>query len=120
MSNVEFRARLLPRHYIKEEANTMTTRITDKHLEGLIRRLNKLTGMPEAPYAKDADGNIKPQAGSYHLSHAYGGVCLHRMSLTEGCTGVTTPLGIGHIPKRELCDQIYAFIRGIETVKYGD
>ncbi len=89
-------------------------RITDKDLNGMIARLNRLTGMPAEPYAKNGD-RYEPQAGCYHLSHAYGGVCLHRMSLTAGCTGVTTPLTGGHVTKRELYDQIYAFIRGIET-----
>ena len=92
-------------------------RITNRHLEGMIVRLNKLTGMPLEPYAKDADGRVQPQAGCHHLSQAYGGVCLHRMSLTPGCTGVSTPLNGGHISKRELYDQIYAYIRGIETAQ---
>ncbi len=94
-------------------------RITNRHLEGMIARLNKLTGMPAEPYAKDANGVHQPQAGCYHLSQAYGGVCLHRMSLTPGCTGVSTPLMGGHVTKRELYDQIFAFIRGIETAKEG-
>lgn len=95
-------------------------RITDRHLEGLISRLNKLTGMPETPYQKQPDGSYKPQQGCYHLSHAYGGVSLHRMSMTEGCTGVSEPLSTGHIPKRDLYERIYAYIRGIESCKYGD
>ncbi len=93
----------------------MTTRITDKDLQGMCNRLNRITGMPSEPYAKDADGTYKPQAGNYHLDHAYGGVSLSRMSLTAGCTGVSKPLNHGYCTKRELYDQIYAFIRGIET-----
>lgn len=98
----------------------MADRITDNHLEVLIGILNRLTGMPEAPYMKQADGTHKPMAGCYHLSHAYGGVSLHRMSMTEGCTGVSEPLSTGHITKRDLYERIYAYIRGIESVKFGD
>lgn len=93
----------------------MTQRITDKDLQGMINRLNLLTGMPSAPYAKSEDGTFKPQAGNYHLDYAYGGVSLSRMSLNEGSTGVSKPLNHCYCTKRELYDQIYAFIRGIET-----
>lgn len=92
-------------------------RITEKHLDGLVSRLNRLMGMPQEPYSKQADGSIKPNAGSYHISHAYGGVCLHRMSMQEGCTGVTNPLNTGHITKRDLYERIYAYIRGIEDTQ---
>lgn len=88
-------------------------RITIKHLDGLVNRLNNLTGMPLKPY----DGSpIKPQAGCYHISQAYGGYALHRMSLTDGCSGVSTPLHGGHVPARELYGQLCAFIYGIESV----
>lgn len=91
------------------------TRITNAHLEGIINHLNRITGMPAKPYETVGD-KIEPQAGSYHLSFD-GGVALHRMSLTPGCTGVSTPLHSGHVTKRELYDQICAYIYGIESVK---
>ena len=93
-------------------------RITTKHLEVLIARLNKLTNSPSTPYATDDDGKFHAQIGNYHLSQAYGGVCLHRMHNEGG--GVTTPLSYGHITKRELYDQLYSFIKGIEAVKYNE
>lgn len=83
-------------------------RITDKHIEAIIDRLNKITGSPESPYV---DG--KAQIGNYHLSHAYGGVCLHRMHNDGG--GVSSPLSTGHITKRELAGLLHAFIAGINT-----
>lgn len=95
----------------------MTNRITDKHLEGMIARLNRLTNSPAKPY-ETIDGRCVAQIGCYHLSHAYGGVALHRIHNEGG--GVTTPLGGGYIPKRYLCDQVYAFIKGIEAVIHGD
>ena len=95
----------------------MTNRITDKHLEGMIARLNRLTNSPTKPYER-IDGRCVAQIGCYHLSHAYGGVALHRMYNEGG--GVTTPLGGGHVPKRELYERIYAFIMGIEAAQNGD
>jgi hypothetical protein len=82
-------------------------RITEKHLQAKIDYLNKITGSPMQPYM---DG--KAQIGNYHLSHAYGGVCLHRMHNESG--GVSSPLSTGHITKRELLGLIHAYINGIE------
>ena len=94
----------------------MTNRITDKHLEGMIARLNRLTNSPVKPY-EQINGRRVAQIGCYHLSHAYGGVALHRMHNEGG--GVTTPIGGGHMPKRELYERIYAFIMGIEAAQNG-
>ncbi len=94
-------------------------RITDKHLEALCSRLNTLTGSPLQPYARDeAAGRSIAQVGNFHVSHAYGGVCLHRMSNTGG--GVSTPLMGGHVTKRQLYDAMYAMISGIEMVKHNE
>jgi hypothetical protein len=86
-------------------------RITDKDLEAAVRRLNIITGSPETPYTKQSDGRFKANIGNYHLSYAYGGVCLHRISNESG--GVTTPVGIGHVSKRELYGLLNAFINSI-------
>jgi hypothetical protein len=83
-------------------------RITEKHLQAIVDRLNRITGMPAAPYI---DG--KAQIGNYHLSHAYGGVALHRMYNEGG--GITSPLSTGHITKRELANLMHAYIAGLET-----
>ena len=91
----------------------MADRITLKHLEGMVNRLNRITGSPPAPYVKGEDGRYHAQIGCYFLSQAYGGVQLVRMYSDGG--GVSTPLMGGHISKREAYDQIYAFIRGIES-----
>ena len=85
-------------------------RITDKYLDAIVDRLNRITGSPAAPYI---DG--KAQIGNYHISHAYGGVCLHRMHNEVG--GVSSPLSTGHIPKRELAGLMHAFIAGMEATK---
>jgi hypothetical protein len=83
-------------------------RVTEKDLQAIVDRINRITGSPSAPYI---DG--KAQIGNYHLSHAYGGVALHRMYNDAG--GVTSPLSTGHIPKRELAGLMYAFINGLEV-----
>ena len=86
------------------------TRITDKQLDAIADRLNKITNSPLKPYI---DG--KAQVGNYHISHAYGGVCLHRMFNDGG--GVTSPLSTGHTTKRELANAMWAFIAGINSTK---
>lgn len=84
-------------------------RITEKQLQAVVDRLNRITNSPEKPYI---DG--KAQIGNYHLSHAYGGVCLHRMHNEGG--GVSSPLSTGHITKRELLNLMHAYISGLNEV----
>lgn len=84
-------------------------RVTEKQLQAVVDRLNRITNSPMSPYL---DGKAQP--GNYHLSHAYGGVCLHRM-VNEG-GGVSSPLSTGHIPKRELLNLMHAYISGINEV----
>jgi hypothetical protein len=92
----------------------MADRITDKHLDALCERLNKLTDSPAAPYVIDrVTGRNRACIGNHHISHAYGGVCLHRMSNESG--GVTCPLIHGHVKKRELYDAMYNYISGLEA-----
>jgi hypothetical protein len=84
-----------------------TNRISIKDLERLTLIINEATGSPVVPYA---DG--KAQIGNYHISQAYGGVCLHRMHSEGGA--ITTPLCSYHEPKRDLYNRMVAFIAGIE------
>lgn len=93
----------------------MATRITDKDLNNRCDYLNKLTGSPAAPYAPWVEGQPntqRAQVGNFHISGAYGGVQLHRISNTGG--GVSTPLNTGYVTKRELYEALSAFIAGIE------
>jgi hypothetical protein len=95
----------------------MTTRITDKIIKAKLAYLNELTGNPIEPYAKDENGQYKAQIGCYHLSGAYGGVCIHQMH-TEG-GGVNTVHGLPgyYAPKRQTYDTLCAYIAGIEAAK---
>jgi hypothetical protein len=89
----------------------MTQRITDRDLIGMVDRLNRITKSPSTPYAR-VDGRSAAQIGNFHLSHAYGGVCLHRMVDDGG--GASDVLSIGHVPKRDLYNALHAFIRGMD------
>jgi hypothetical protein len=85
-------------------------RITDKMLENRVQRLNELTNSPSTPYSK-IDGRNVANVGNFHLSHAYGGVCLHRMCNEQG--GCRTPIISYHTTKRHLYDLINAYLDGI-------
>jgi hypothetical protein len=83
----------------------MAQRITDKAIQATVDRINRLTDSPETPY-----GAQGANVGNYHVSHAYGGVSLHRMVNTAG--GCSDVLRCGHVPKRELYAMLHAFIAG--------
>ena len=90
-------------------------RITEKQLDSLCDYINKLTGSP-TDYRNAETGKIN--VGHYTISHAYGGVCLHRICNDGG--GCSTPLSHGHISKRELYNEMQAFIKALDAVRYGD
>lgn len=92
----------------------MSDRITDKHLQALRNRINIITGSP-MEYMTTIDGKRTINVGHYHISGAYGGVCLHRTINESG--GVTCPIGMGHVPKRDLYNRMVAFIAGLEASK---
>ena len=93
-------------------------RISIKDLERRVSYLNTLTGNPQKPWIRNDDGKLVAQIGNYHLSQAYGGVCIHQMLSSGG--GVTTPIFGGHVPKREAYQQLNAYIAGIENQKRGE
>lgn len=86
-------------------------RTTVNTLNALLREINVAKDMPLKPYTR-TDGKLKANVGNYHLSQAYGGVCVHRMANEHG--GCTTPIWHGHIPKREAESMIRAYMRGME------
>lgn len=91
----------------------MATRITEKDLNNLCDRINKLTNSPSVPYAPDETGRQRAQVGNFHISGAYGGVQLHRMVNTGG--GVNTPLNTGYVSKRELYSARSSFLAGLSA-----
>jgi hypothetical protein len=95
------------------------TRITEKDLQAVCNRINRTLNMPLQPYELQLADGDKPskyvaQIGCYHLSHAYGGVALHRMYNDGG--GVSDVFG-GHMPKRELYGKMHAFLAGLDAAK---
>lgn len=89
-------------------------RITNKQLESLATYINELTDSPLESYTRDENG-FRSNIGNHHISHAYGGVCLHRM-VNEG-GGVTCPIIHGHTTKRELFNAMHAYIKGLRDAK---
>lgn len=92
-------------------------RITQKHLDGMVSRLNRLTKSPET-YMSEVDGKRVINIGHFHIDSAYGGVSLSRTVNSGG--GISTPLGGGFCTKRELYEKISAYIRGIELSQEGE
>jgi hypothetical protein len=93
----------------------MASRITDKDLAAVVARINRTTGSPSEPYIRGETGSYVAQVGNYHISHAYGGVSLHRMVGTGG--GVSDVFSRGHVPKRDLYECMHAFLRGFDAGK---
>lgn len=91
----------------------MSNRVTEKQLQAIVDRINTVTKSPIQPYSKNKKGMPFSNIGNYHLSHAYGGVSLHRM--VNECGGVDDVFRCGHVPKRVLADLMHAFLSGIEA-----
>lgn len=82
-------------------------------LEGKVELLNEITNSPTTPYTRDSNGKLRANIGNFHLYGAYGKWDLHR-TVNEG-GGSRDHFGL--CSKRELYDQISAFIKGIEFEK---
>lgn len=93
----------------------MSNRVTEKELQAIVDRINTTCGLPLTPYAKKDDGQYTPCAGVYHLDYAYGGVALYKMA--DKGTGVLDVLRVGHVPKRELCGLLHAYLGGLEVTE---
>jgi hypothetical protein len=87
-------------------------RTSIKTLQHLVNQINTLTVSPATPYTMEGD-KITANIGNYHLSQAYGGVCVHRMDNESG--GCTTPIWSGHGTKKEAEMKLRAFICGLQV-----
>ena len=97
-------------------------RITQKDLDRMVDRINKVTSSPPTPYTQTkkhvlAGENQKYQRaiykaniGNYHLDYAYGGVKLVRMVNDGG--GITVISSGGYGTKRALYHWMGAFLAG--------
>lgn len=92
-------------------------RTTDKRLDAIVERINRMTDSPPTSWTRDKDNKFTSNVGNYHINSAYGGVALYRMA-TEG-GGASDVFRKGHMSKRQLDELMCAFIDGIELVKQG-
>lgn len=81
----------------------MSYRITQRDLEGLVRRLNTIKGYGTYPKYSTI--------GAYCLDGAYGGVSLHRYVNEAG--GVSDVFRCGYVTKRDLYNRISAYLDGM-------
>jgi len=93
-------------------------RITDKHLAGMISRLNRITNNPLEYSTRDDAGRFTCNVGHFHIDRAYGGNQLVQ-TVTDG-GGIRNVLGSGHVPKRACYELLAAYIRGIEDNQFGE
>lgn len=89
-------------------------RITEKDLQSVVDRINRVTGSPmEYSQPREAGKPFCCNVNHYCLDFAYDGVTLHRVANTSG--GAHNVLGCGYLPKRELYERMHAFIRGLDA-----
>ena len=91
----------------------MSTRITEKDLKYLVERINEITHQPTETWKRIGFGGAN--IGNYHLDFAYGGVRLQQITNEGG--GITCPLGLSYLTKRELSYKLTAFISGLSARK---
>jgi hypothetical protein len=83
-------------------------RVTVKDLERIVNRLNELKGKPLEYFSINDEGQRRINIGHFTLSGAYGGWQLQQV-VTDG-GGIRVISNGGHIPKRELYNQLCAMI----------
>jgi len=87
----------------------MTQRITEKMIEHLVERINKLAGKP-LTLCSEVDGNRVWNPGHYHLNSAYGG---HKLvQLCDEGKGIHS-ITHGYVSKRELYNQLQMILTGM-------
>ncbi len=86
-------------------------RITQKDIEQAANRINDAKGAPTATHTRE-NGVYRSNIGNYHISYAYGGVSLHKMTNEGG--GVEDVFRCGHVTKRDLYNRMQAFLTAIE------
>jgi hypothetical protein len=89
-------------------------RINESDLRAAINSLNVLTDNPLEQYTR-VDNKIVSNIGNYHLDMAYGGYKLARICNEGG--GITCPINTGYTTKKDLYNQIHAFMNGINAAK---
>jgi hypothetical protein len=88
----------------------MTNRINRAHLEAKAATINRMTNSP-LESSRMVDGKYRANVGNYHISGAYGGYCLHRMSNEAG--GCSDVFNCGHITAKNLAALMSAYTAGL-------
>ena len=90
--------------------------IAQAQLERLVSTINTLTGSPLKPYTQDPETKqVRSNTGNFHISSAYGGFNLERMSNTDGET--ETVFCCVHTTRLDLYYMMQAFILGLKFGK---
>ena len=89
----------------------MRERITLKHIQNVLDRINIATGNPTEGWTRQPDGTFKCNVGTYVLDQCYGGVRLAQLCSDGGGERDITGFGT----KREVYYQMRAFLAGVET-----
>lgn len=97
----------------------MSDRVTNADLEAACKRINRtVNGTDETPLwrrihdLEEAPINVA-SIGVYYVDGAYGGVALYRITSEGG--GCTDVFNVGHVPKRELRNLMFAYLEGIDA-----
>ena len=90
----------------------MRTRITVRHIDAAIARLNRITANHPEPWVRSPEGGIVASVGTYFLSRSPSGYAMHQ-HVTE-CGAVRDPLWVGSLPLRALHERIAAYTCGVE------
>lgn len=88
-----------------------------KTLEALCKQINKATGSPLTPYTRTESG-LTANIGNFHLSEAYGGICVHRMHNADG--GITEAIWGGHISKAKAETKMRGYLAELEMAQGRD
>jgi len=84
----------------------MTERISERDLEAVCRRINRMTGNEEAAYNT---------AGAFYIDGDYGGWDLYRYTGDHG--SVDDVFRCGHVPARDLYNRMQAFLDGMAVTE---
>jgi len=97
----------------------MTQRITSKHLDHYIRELNEVTCSPMTYFMNPGNSeDRRTNIGHYCIDGAYAGYELHQICNESG--GADNASVGGHIPARDLLNQIQCAIKVVRAFKQKD
>jgi hypothetical protein len=88
--------------------------VTKEKLGQLCKAINEACNAPSYPYI-EVEGKPVEVIGHYHVSFAYGGVCLERTVSQSG--GTVDVFNVGYTTRLVLSMLMQAYLQGIEIGK---